>query len=104
MPYADGTFDTLIDTSTIDHVLNYGDALKEYARVLKPMGRMLLITWVTPKETWADGKDLAGGTQYYFNEPDFVAELSKLFEITSRQVLRDVATTRMVVAYKCVKR
>jgi len=104
MPYADGTFDTLIDTSTIDHVPNYGDALKEYARVLKPMGKMLLITWVTPKPTWIDGTDLAGGTQYYFNEPSFTEKLAELFDITDRQVLRDVSGQRMVVAYKCLKK
>lgn len=102
MPYEDGRFDTLIDTSTIDHVLNYTDALKEYARVLKPNGKMLLITWVTDKETWADGQDLAGGNQYYFNEWEFTAEMKKYFSIYERIVLRDV-TIRRVVAYKCTK-
>lgn len=103
MPYEDGTFDTLIDTSTIDHTPDYPLALQEYARVLKPMGRLLLITWVTDKPTWADGKDLAGGDQYYFNEKEFMEAMDKHFNIYERKVLRD-AVIRKVVAYKGYKR
>ena len=99
MPYADCTFDTLIDTSTIDHVLAYSDALQGYARVLKDGGQLLLITWVTSRDTFSDGTDLAGGTQYYFNEKEFVTEMQKYFDVYDRQVLLD-AVERKVVCYK----
>lgn len=100
MPYKDDTFDTLIDTSTIDHVEDYEKALDEYRRVLKPEGRLLLITWTTKHATFSDGTDLAGGTQYYFNHGQFYDALSKRFTVHEVRTLQD-AVERKVVAFLC---
>jgi len=100
LPYKDNVFDTVIDTSTIDHVPNYEDVLLEYKRVLKENGRLLLITWVTTKETYKEGQDLAGGEQYYFNEDDFLQALQRHFDVKEVKTLQD-AQTRKVMCYKC---
>lgn len=102
LPYTHKVFDTVIDTSTIDHTPKYEDVLKEYRRVLKDNGRLLLITWVTSKETYSEGKDLAGGEQYYFNETDFLKTLKGHFKVESTETLRDVGTKK-VMCYKCFK-
>jgi hypothetical protein len=100
MPYADGEFDTVIDTSTIDHVADYHKVINEYARVTKD--KLLLIVWLTSGITMQEGGDLAGGKQYYFNEDDFVESLKWNFNIENREVLRD-AGNRRVVAFRCRK-
>lgn len=52
MPYADGVFDSLIDCSTIDHLLPEGmaHAVQEYGRVLQVAGRLMLISWCSSAE------------------------------------------------------
>jgi ubiquinone/menaquinone biosynthesis C-methylase UbiE len=42
--HADATFDTVISCETIEHLPDPGAALAEFARVLKPGGRLLLTT------------------------------------------------------------
>jgi len=81
MPYEDKEFDTLIDTSTIDHILDYEVALKEYNRVLKDKGNILLITWITERATHEGSKDSVGGRQFYFNKMEFTKKLNKYFII-----------------------
>ncbi len=44
LPYPDTYFDTVISAATIEHVVDVLYALKEMYRVLKPGGRLLLIT------------------------------------------------------------
>jgi len=38
MPYEDGTFDVVVSSQTMEHVLNLDGALRELARVTKPKG------------------------------------------------------------------
>lgn len=100
MPYEDKKFDTVIDTSTIDHVADYSKAISEYARITKD--KLLLIVWLTSGDTMQDGGDLAGGQQFYFNEDKFVEVLEEYFVEERREVLRD-AGNRRVVSFRCRK-
>jgi hypothetical protein len=101
MPYENEKFDTVIDTSTIDHTPEYSKVISEYARITKE--KLLLIVWLTNKPTFQDGGDLAGGSQYYFNADDFTAELQKHFNILDTEILRD-SGIRKVVAFRCTKK
>lgn len=100
MPFDDNTFDTLIDTSTIDHVKDYDQVLKEYHRVLKPTGDIMVVVWTTPQDTKDSGADAAGGIQYHFNEAQFVEAYQKYFTITDRQVLWPITSTEILMYYK----
>jgi ubiquinone/menaquinone biosynthesis C-methylase UbiE len=99
LPFEDNTFDTLIDTSTIDHVLNFKDVLKEYKRVLKEDGSILITVWTTHLPTRSEEQDAAGGTQYIFNNKELEEELDKYFTITKKELLWDFTTTRQLIGY-----
>jgi ubiquinone/menaquinone biosynthesis C-methylase UbiE len=72
LPFQDNYFDTVIDTSTIDHVLNYGSVLKEYKRVLKEDGNFMIVVWTTDLPTHTESlKDASGGEQHLFNKEEF---------------------------------
>lgn len=72
LQFGDETFSMVIDLSTIDHI-PLGDvkkAIKEYYRVLKPGGRLLLVAWCSDKRreepiNW-------GGLQYFLYEPELL--------------------------------
>ena len=101
IPYADKTFDTVIDTSTIDHTPEYKKVISEYRRVLKDDGKLLLVAWNNRLPTIQDGGDLSGGAQYYFNLEEFKEALEGKFRIISEEVLRD-ANPKLLVFYLCV--
>ena len=49
LPFADGSFETVLATEVLEHVLAPADVLREMARVLKPGGRLLLtVPFVVP--------------------------------------------------------
>ena len=49
LPFADGTFDTVLSTEVLEHVIAPAEVLREMARVLKPEGRLLLtVPFVVP--------------------------------------------------------
>lgn len=49
LPFADGSFDTVLSTEVLEHVMAPAEVLREMARVLKPEGRLLLtVPFVVP--------------------------------------------------------
>jgi SAM-dependent methyltransferase len=55
LPFADGTFDTLLCTQVLEHVSDPGQVLVEAARVLRPGGVLLLtapMTWPLHEEPY----------------------------------------------------
>jgi len=73
LPFRDNSFDNVVDLSTIDHMIDYEVALKEYSRVLVAGGKLLIIVWLDKDrerrlEEW-------GGYQYWFPEEEFVRKL-----------------------------
>lgn len=52
LPFPDATFDVVLSTEVIEHVTHPPDAVKEFARVLKPGGHLVLSTpnwlWQAP--------------------------------------------------------
>lgn len=44
LPHPDASFDTIISCETIEHVPDPGQAVREFARVLRPGGRLFLTT------------------------------------------------------------
>lgn len=54
MPFADGYFDDAFCFNALDHTADFRAALKEIGRVLRPGGRLLLITEVNHEPTLAE--------------------------------------------------
>jgi len=49
LPFADASFDTVLSTEVLEHVMAPADVVREMARVLKPEGRLLLtVPFVVP--------------------------------------------------------
>ncbi len=48
LPFKEGIFDVALDLSTIDHTCGPEHTIKEYSRVLKPGGKVLVASWVGP--------------------------------------------------------
>jgi len=98
MPFDDETFDSLIDTSTIDHVDDYSAALTEYSRVLKDGSPAMIVYWSSGTAPTIRGStDAAGGTQYYFNREQFNACVNKHFEVLHEEVLWDLSPGTILI-------
>jgi len=69
MPYADGSLDTIVSISVIEHIPAIERALAEMYRCLKPGGRLLITT-----DCDREGKRYADGVRYFT-----LAELERLF-------------------------
>lgn len=62
LPFRDGAFDALITTEVIEHVPDERAIIREWARVLKPGGRLIL---TTPHQHWLSALDL-GNLKFRF--------------------------------------
>jgi len=67
LPYRPLSMDCVLDLSTIDHIPDPHKALREYARVLKPRGMLLLISWVYLGRGTQSEPSIYGGMQYFFD-------------------------------------
>src|SRR5665811_1232273 len=50
MPFEGSSFHTMIANFGVHHFENPGYALKEFNRVLKPLGRLAFTIWANPRE------------------------------------------------------
>jgi ubiquinone/menaquinone biosynthesis C-methylase UbiE len=64
MPFEYSSFDALVDFSTIDHIHDYRVALKEYGRVVKNGGIVLITVW-----TSKDKQDVSSDPEVYTLDP-----------------------------------
>ncbi|HEX2203316.1 MAG TPA: class I SAM-dependent methyltransferase [Longimicrobium sp.] len=66
LPFADGSFDTVVSTSALHYWTDAGGALREVRRVLRPGGRVLLLDW--SRDFWSmrllDGAMRLAGVRY----------------------------------------
>jgi SAM-dependent methyltransferase len=87
LPFKDGQFDLLLDLSTLDHILpsQIDETLKGYARVLKPKGVFLLITWLSPNQVL--DQDWSSDGQYFFDYAKLKGLLERDFSIDSEELL-----------------
>ncbi len=92
LPWRDGTFQTVIAATSLDHVLLLDRALDEIARVLAPRGRF--VTWVSfipgsarynPYRT--DIKPIDPYHLFHFDQTWFEAVLGERFRLVERCVL-----------------
>ena len=88
LPLEPMTFDLVIDLSTIDHIPDPHHAIREYARVLKPGGHLLLISWVYLGRGTQSRPSSYGGTQYFFDVRALRSFLQmNAFEITDGRII-----------------
>lgn len=71
LPFADGTFDAVVSNDAMCHVPGRGEALREWARVLKPGGRALftdalVVTGLISHEEVAQRSSIG---HYFFSPP-----------------------------------
>jgi len=87
LPWGPGEFDLVVDLSTIDHVQEPEQALREYARVLAPRGVLLVVSWVNCAPGTVSGLSGYGGTQYFFDVRAFRKALRERFEVVDGRLL-----------------
>lgn len=85
--FEDNTFDIVMDFSTIDHIKGeeVEKVLSEYARVLKPDGRAVIVAWVTTNEDVSRSTEERNKTwqsldQYFFSYNIFKGHLEEKFK------------------------
>ncbi|NQZ99690.1 MAG: class I SAM-dependent methyltransferase [Myxococcales bacterium] len=78
LPLADGSVDLLLDFSTIDHVIDYRDVLKEYLRVIRKGGRAVLFVWLIEGSATVIRQN---PNQCFFNISEFEQALEQHFSI-----------------------
>jgi 2-polyprenyl-3-methyl-5-hydroxy-6-metoxy-1,4-benzoquinol methylase len=81
IPYATGHFDIITSFETIEHTTQYAEMVAEFARILKPTGRLILST-PNSRITSPDGKILNPFHTQEFN----YEELLKILSASFRQV------------------
>ena len=82
LPFASESFDLVLDLSTIDHVAKWQNVLEEYARILKPGGKILIIVWTNKASGGTVSRPcIYGGIRYYFGQQEFRNAFTDLFEI-----------------------
>jgi SAM-dependent methyltransferase len=75
IPYTDDTFDLVVDLSTIDHIAEYKTALREYKRILKMGGVLLLSVWVDNEQ------QIKRHNQYRHKYSNFNSSINNMFNI-----------------------
>jgi len=87
-PFQSETFSAILDLSTLDHILfqDLGPAMREYNRILKPGGRILLIEWVS--DAFREGLRKGHSTQFFLNKSDYRMFFSRFFIIEEERVLK----------------
>ena len=78
LPFNDKSFDVVMDFSTIDHIVEFEKVISEYARVLKPGGKLGMVYWT--KEYFATVNDGNEFFQVYFVRDEILLELDEYFE------------------------
>ncbi len=80
LPFADGSFDTVVACLVFEHIEAVDRAIAEVARVLEPGGRFLFFLnhplLQTPSSGWIDDQILDPPEQYWRIGPYLVEELS----------------------------
>ena len=110
LPFSNKTFDLILSTETLEHVVFPQKVLREMRRVLKPDGvivvsmdsgnslfRLVWYFWTR----WGPGKVWLGSHLTHFNSTKLADLITKAgFEIVEKHT----ATLGMAVYYKCKKR
>jgi len=102
LPFKDGFFDLVIDTSTLDHLhpRDVPRTLQEYHRVLKDGGLCLLFVWCTINgkyaEEYAKYNTWSPTMQFYFQYPELKSHFEKLFKIESEDEFWSISDIFMV--------
>lgn len=86
LPFANESFDIVLDLSTLDHVppRDTGRVLNEYRRVMRPGGTLLLYAWCSDKcvdVAEGDALETDGSRQYLLHLQTVRDALASLFEI-----------------------
>lgn len=76
LPFDAGSFDSVISITVINHFPQWGDILREYARVLRPGGRMVFNLRSRPHVDFANRHGVRFGTPGHAGDPNwFMAEV-----------------------------
>ncbi len=100
-----GSFKTIIDLSTIDHIEDPYPALKEYYRVLEnsPDSNCFIVCWIGMQEPlkmndW-------DGWQFCFNKDDFISKIYKVgFSINGLEVFKSIGNPEKQLIYFHLKK
>ncbi len=100
IPFGDKVFDSVMDLSTLDHVPfeDAKTALKEYHRVLKDSGNMVLIVWCLN-----GNKNEQDGDVYYFARDPLKKMIEKYFTISHEEDIHEEPGPHYLVLWRLNK-
>ena len=86
LPFADGSFDLVIAQHVIEHLADGAPALREWYRVLRPAGRLLLLT---PSRRFVDPAVFADPTHLRLFDQEECGELLRAsgFDVVDRRTI-----------------
>jgi ubiquinone/menaquinone biosynthesis C-methylase UbiE len=105
MPFKDASFDTVVTTDVLEHVLHLDDALRELLRVLKPGGKLIVRAPIEPSLAPYLEPDYLYRYVHVrrFDEPDLILLFTRCFDceiIETRRVTFDPFVDINVVVRK----
>jgi len=104
LPFDDATFSAIIDLSTIDHMQDFRPAIAQYARVLVPGGRMLIVSWFTViADHEPEERGIISDRQYWFNFYSFTSCLRESFNIEEIVYFPEHSGVRWLMGFICKK-
>jgi ubiquinone/menaquinone biosynthesis C-methylase UbiE len=101
LTFSDLEFDLVADFSTLDHVSEKDaeNALREYYRVLKQNGHLILVCWFSyeEKNVKKNFSDWNSKKQYYFWEPEILNICTNLnFRLISKETITRIPFNRWI--------
>ncbi|HEX5257885.1 MAG TPA: class I SAM-dependent methyltransferase [Sphingomicrobium sp.] len=75
LPFADASFDNVLFNTSLDHIMDWHLAVDEAVRVLRPGGRLVILSYV-----WTERADLLNDTVHFHHFRDYEV-LGKIGEV-----------------------
>ena len=113
LPFPNEIFDFVIDLSTLDHIdpADIAIVLSEYERVLKRVGKLVLMVWVNEDNSDvtmpAPNQDQGSGCQYFFSKENLIKEILCHFGIEKSDTIfswPSLKGTLRLVRFICSKK
>ncbi|MBI6546604.1 MAG: class I SAM-dependent methyltransferase [Cyanobacteria bacterium NC_groundwater_1444_Ag_S-0.65um_54_12] len=96
LPYEAASFDTIVSITVVPHFPQWTDILREYARVLRPGGRMIFNMCSLPNVIWANRNGLRHGAMAHPKDPNYYQAEVDLPDVSAALARAGAVVTQIV--------